>query len=481
MFIVDGVEYRNLQEQVLENKEQIAKHWAIDRVLADFGISVQGRIDTVEDLPASEGSNYGYAYLVGTEVPYEVYIWTQANLSIEQPAPYWLNIGYISTIGPKGDTGASIENITISTDTHYPTFYLTDGSMITVPVDLTGPQGPRGLQGPQGVQGRTGEQGPVGPVGPRGEQGPQGPAGTFNIKGTLSSSSLLPDANTMTMGDAYIVYEDGQSHLYVITGEEGNYSWQDTGVLSAGTTITVGGSAVAEWNADTKLDKVTTSSTNRVYGILANGTQTTYSLEVNPVASAVVRRNASQQINVPLTPTQALNATSKQYVDDAILNANDTFTTNLDNYKDTVAGSKTITRNNTRFSDSNYYKRVQLVVEKDSLTKKFRMHGTISIQVISANNNNFTLLTAANVKQILGVTTYSNCYGSWIPVGDGDDPTVSQLVGYGTVPSLPANGSLSLARYYQEGSTVEGGWPVQTIYDSIHSHMVYIDIVGSYT
>lgn len=481
MFTFNNIEYRNLQEQVQQNKEEIARHWAVDRVLADFGISVQGRVDTVEDLPASEGSNYGYAYLVGTEVPYEVYIWTQANLNIDKPAPYWLNIGYISTIGPKGDTGAGIENITISSDTHYPTFYLTDGTMITVPVDLTGPQGPRGLQGPQGVQGRTGEQGPVGPVGPRGEQGPQGPAGAFNIKGSLSSSSLLPNPNTMTMGDAYIVYEGGQSHLYVITGAEGDYSWQDTGVLSAGTTITVGGSAVASWDADTKLDKVTTSSTNRIYGVLANGTQTTYMVEVEPVASAVVCRNSAKQINVPAIPTQSLNATSKQYVDNAITNANDTFTTNLNDYKETVAGSKTITRNNTRFSDSNYYKRVQLVVEKDSLTKTFRMHGTISIQVISANNSNFTLLTAANIKQILGVTTYSNCYGSWIPVGAGEGTEGSTLVGFGTVPSLPANGALSLARYYQEGSTVEGGWPVQTVYDTLPSHMVYIDIVGNYT
>ena len=35
---------RNLEEQVLENKEQIALHWNVDRVLADFGIRVRGTL-----------------------------------------------------------------------------------------------------------------------------------------------------------------------------------------------------------------------------------------------------------------------------------------------------------------------------------------------------------------------------------------------------------------------------------------------------
>lgn len=305
MFIIDGVEFRNLQEQVLENKEQIAMHWNVDRVLADFGITVLGRVDTTEDLPESEDENWGYAYLVGLEAPYEVYVWTRPNVDAGEPDAYWLNIGSISIVGPQGPKG----------DKGDPGEPGRNGA--------TGPQGPQGPQGPVGPQG---PQGIRGEQGPRGLQGPQGPAGSFSIKGTLSSAELLPDANTMAMGDAYIVYIDNASHLYVITGTEGNFSWQDTGVLSAGTTITVNGSAVANWDADTKLDKVSlTASYDRAYVVKADGSQGRayigYPSTIPSTTNYIVERNSQGDIRVPLTPGGANMAASKQYVDNKVASA----------------------------------------------------------------------------------------------------------------------------------------------------------------
>ena len=54
MIIANGVELRNLEEQVQKNKEDIAAHYNIDRVLADFGIRVVGQIDSPYSLPDPE-------------------------------------------------------------------------------------------------------------------------------------------------------------------------------------------------------------------------------------------------------------------------------------------------------------------------------------------------------------------------------------------------------------------------------------------
>jgi hypothetical protein len=42
MYMMENSTFRNLEEQVQKNKEDIAKHYAVDRVLADFGIKVIG-------------------------------------------------------------------------------------------------------------------------------------------------------------------------------------------------------------------------------------------------------------------------------------------------------------------------------------------------------------------------------------------------------------------------------------------------------
>ena len=322
MFTFNNKEYRNLQEQVLENKQEIARHWQVDRVLADFGIKVLGRVNFPTELPETEGEDYGVGYLVGTEAPYDVYVWTRANEDVGEPDPYWLNIGSISIVGPQGPAGRSVQDARIL-DGGYLQLIFSDGTTFIVEgPPLIGPTGAPGETGPMGPQGPQGKQGIQGEPGPQGPQGPQGPAGSFNIKGALSSADLLPDANDMTNGDAYIVYVDGVSHLYVITGTEGNYSWQDTGVLSAGTTITVNGETVASWDSDTKLDKVTSSGNyTRVYAIDTTGAPFMLNVNQGTTSSALVRRQNNGNVYVPQNPSNNLDATSKQYVDNKFNNS----------------------------------------------------------------------------------------------------------------------------------------------------------------
>ena len=65
----ETITLRNLQEQVQKNKEDIANHYAIDRVLANLGIAVVGQVETAAELPdpLTYTGNYGDAYAVGSE------------------------------------------------------------------------------------------------------------------------------------------------------------------------------------------------------------------------------------------------------------------------------------------------------------------------------------------------------------------------------------------------------------------------------
>ena len=101
-------EFRNLEEQVRQNKDDIARHYAQDRVLADFGIKIVGQVDTANELPdplTYEG-NYGDAYAVGLAAPFTYYIWTRANNV--SPIDYWFDFGDISIVGPQGPKGDTI-------------------------------------------------------------------------------------------------------------------------------------------------------------------------------------------------------------------------------------------------------------------------------------------------------------------------------------------------------------------------------------
>lgn len=114
MINYNGVELRNLEEQVQKNKEDIAAHYNMDRVLADFGIRIIGRVSTPEELPdpATFAGDYGDAYAVGdpnnmdiVENPFVFYIWTRPDPDAGYPNAYWFNMGELSIVGPQGVPG----------------------------------------------------------------------------------------------------------------------------------------------------------------------------------------------------------------------------------------------------------------------------------------------------------------------------------------------------------------------------------------
>lgn len=189
-------EFRNIQEQVYKNMKDIQDFQEGVQVLDEFGIKVVGEVPTLADLPtveeyqaAHEDWEYGDAYAVGTEAPYDLYILTRENDSVEED--HWFDIGEFPAPGPQGEQG------------------------------IQGPQGPQGLTGPQG------------PQGPKGDKGDTGGVSSIRMAGTVyvpaSGSSMVdlpayPNTGGYIGGDIWTHGVDG-------TASEGYEMWLQAGDL----------------------------------------------------------------------------------------------------------------------------------------------------------------------------------------------------------------------------------------------------------
>ena len=95
-----------------------------------LGIKVIG---VKEALPIPDGTyEYGDAYMIGTEPPYNMYIYTRPDGKVHTEG-YWFPIGKFPMPGPKGDKGNGLEQITYWTngDVRGITYNTTDGAMVT--------------------------------------------------------------------------------------------------------------------------------------------------------------------------------------------------------------------------------------------------------------------------------------------------------------------------------------------------------------
>ena len=252
----DGTILNNLEEQVEYNKKNIEKHFEVDRVLANFGIKIIGRVDTEADIatqtPPVGGYQYGDAFAVGLEgSEYDYYIYTRPFEG--ETADHWFNIGKLNIVGPQGpqgpqgeqgDTGAStrwysVSNFPSSPATSEPAgtmllviangdVYESNGSSWQYRINIKGPQG---VQGPQGARGEQGIQGNQGPAGPQGERG----NGLVILGDDLTSIDQLPSPGSVRRDGGYLVLIDGVKHLYAIVGlgtTESPLMWEDLGVFA---------------------------------------------------------------------------------------------------------------------------------------------------------------------------------------------------------------------------------------------------------
>lgn len=251
-------EFRNLQEQVAKNAQDILTLNYGGAVLSEFGIRVVGKLLDADDLPDPslyDEEDVGIAYAVGTEPPYTLYILTRPFI-IGDPLQ-WFNIGQFPVPGPQGPTGATgatgqtgargnglftgtgtpvVSNVYKSGDSYLDAatgnLYSYNGTAWNYIGSVKGAQGIQGPQGPQGIQGPQGEQG---------ETGPQGdPGQSFTIIGQVASASNLPNASSVANGSAYLVGSAAPYHLYVLVLEPSR-SWFDTGTWNDSEIITLSG------------------------------------------------------------------------------------------------------------------------------------------------------------------------------------------------------------------------------------------------
>ena len=263
MLKFENKEFRNLQEQVLKNANDIQDILHENNVLNQFGIKVIGQIDTPAELPPTSTfqGEYGDAYAVGTSAPYSLYIWTR---NIDNNSDGWFNIGLFPQAGPQGPQGIAGEtgpqgergNSVFTYNEDAPSSLMTLEQMTNVGWKsgdtyinaLSGDVWVLGyntsmagynwilkgnIRGPQGVQGIQGPKGDIGPTGPQGPQGPQGdPGDIVKIVDILKSTNELPAPTTVSHTTGYLVGTVAPYHLYIIVGEtQQTQKWFDTGAF----------------------------------------------------------------------------------------------------------------------------------------------------------------------------------------------------------------------------------------------------------
>lgn len=227
MIIKDNKVYRNLEEQVLKNKDDISNILANNVSIAEFGIRVVDIMNVPPTDDLLDDLEFGDAILVSNTLlqPYEIYVVTRQET--EEQGVYtkhWVNLGEFPKAGPEGPQGEQ---------------------------GLMGPRGPQGIQGPQGVmgpQGPRGVQGIEGIQGPQGPTGPRGDTGTvLKLVGQLSTVEQLPDPEVILDPTAAYLVGDNND-VYVQVGETPeDREWYNAGpVNNAGTIITDGGGQFIE-------------------------------------------------------------------------------------------------------------------------------------------------------------------------------------------------------------------------------------------
>lgn len=322
-------EFRNLQEQVLKNMKDIQDIEQGATILADFGIKVVGQVDDVGDLPdpANYEGNYGDAYLVGTEKPYNYYIFTRAFEGQEEPS--WFDLGEFPVPGPQGAQGEKgpVGATPVIGATVGSVSTLNPGQSAIASVSVSGTATRPTMtfnfaipQGAQGIQGATGPQGPQGPRGLQGEKGEKGEqGGLIDIVGIVATADLLPAPSTLQKLDAaYLVGASPNYELYIQVGETPSTAlWTNLGAINEGTVVSVNGTPQTVWEANTKVSVSDGYLMNTLYGQAAgtgNG-QTHVPYGTAATANYIPQRDANGQILVPETPTANNMAASKAYVD----------------------------------------------------------------------------------------------------------------------------------------------------------------------
>lgn len=340
MITINNKEYRNLEEQVQFNSDRIEHIYETGEILGKLGIRVVGNVATSEELPPRETypGEFGDAILVGTEPPYDYYIWTRPFDGEEYGE--WFNIGEFPLPGPQGATGATgaegapgARGNVWYTGEGKPTF--TSNVIIgDLYLDTTNSWVYRYTSEENGWLYITNIKGEPG----RGEKGDPGPAGpVVDIIGTLTNVNQLPQTPEQIAlfvqeygrQGAYLVGPDGGTKkVWGLIGPDDNLRFADLGLFAAGTIVYFAGTPRETINLDNWLKRITPpeQSPRYVYTVRTDPNTGVTSTDLRKVtantfvADTFPWRDGNGSIKVP-TPLAGWNgnsAANKAYVDQQI-------------------------------------------------------------------------------------------------------------------------------------------------------------------
>ena len=343
---IDTNKFMTLENTVDLLVDAVNQHYDVDRVLADFGIKILGRVNYTSEIPGYVTGQYygkfGDGYLVSHNgdgiAPFDVYIWTRLSATAVEPNGYWLDIGFLSTIGPQGPQGIQgpegpagqssrwyvSSSVPLGNYKQGDMLLLTNGDVYSYgtsgwgnPVaNIKGTAGPTGASGftPYIENGYWFVNGVNTNVRAEGKAGANGTPGTaIIIVGKRDSVDDLPPAATQPRNHGYLISVNNVVRLYFIAGVEGEESWEYIDYSGNGTIVTTDRTAVDTWETDTKVDKIT--DPNKIYATDYNGNLTSYGYSYGAVANTIPLRSGNGNISVAETPMSDISAASKKYVD----------------------------------------------------------------------------------------------------------------------------------------------------------------------
>lgn len=350
---IDKNKFMTLENTVDELIDAVNLHYDVDRVLADFGIRVLGKVNYTNDIPGYTQPPYtgkfGDAYLVSvnsdSSAPYDIYVFTRNGPDAIEPDGQWLNLGVITIMGPPGDTGPKGDPGPQGENAKWYVFetlpqsgnfragdmcLLANGDVYMFDADSGWNNASHvNIKGQPGSPGTNGETPRIGSdynwwignqntgIRAKGKDGANGVPGTaILIQGKLSSPDLLPDASTAPRNYGYLISINNVVYLYFIAGIEGEETWERIEYSGNGTIVTTDGIAQSTWDTNTKVSKVTTA--NNLYATDKDGNQTSVTYTQNPTGNTIPLRVEGGHINLPTTPTKPFQAAPKKYVDDQV-------------------------------------------------------------------------------------------------------------------------------------------------------------------
>lgn len=258
MLVKDNKTYRNLQEQVQKNQQDIEllKQYGVESSLGIKIINASDPLASVDDLPVNYWGDYGDALLVGDEPPYSMYIWSRTTE--DGKTGVWFPWGVLNAPsetpgeqgpqGPQGPAGTrgSLWYSQSGTPSNIGGVNTNDQALDTFTGNVyqfvnNSWQYVGNIKGPQGDPGPTGPAGPTGATGPQGPQGPTGAQGQFiTILGTLANTSQLPSPTLAPRYAAYLIPDNNSNeHVWLIVGDT-TLVWHDAGAISSN----AGGSSI---------------------------------------------------------------------------------------------------------------------------------------------------------------------------------------------------------------------------------------------